>query len=110
MVDSALVYNNLAKQINKGVQYRCQLLKPGDDVKPGDIIRFTNAVIGAYTYPDHIAIVYEVKSNSQMYIVHQNVYVSSLSQSKVVVTKLNLKKQKQGKVEFQRVTQLSPIL
>lgn len=106
MVDSALIDNNLAKQIKQGVQYGCYILNQEDEIKPGDIVRFINAEIGAYTYPNHIAIVYEVKNNHRMYIVHQNVYVTSLDQSKVVVTKLNLKKQKQGKVEFQRIVHL----
>jgi signal peptidase I len=69
---------------------------------PGDIIRFENVKFehefGSMTFPDHYAIVYEVKDKDNIVIAHQN------HNNKRVVQLLDIKlsDKKKGKMTFYR--------
>tara|TARA_Y100000310_G_scaffold245604_1_gene250609 strand:+ start:496 stop:960 length:465 start_codon:yes stop_codon:yes gene_type:complete len=103
MVDSVLINTNLGVPDSGRAGYYHYTLEKDETVYPGDIISFKGAVIGSRKYPDHIAIVYAIKKPNAYYIVHQNVDVDSLKDSRVVVTLLKMKKKKKGSVEFHRV-------
>ena len=103
MVESVLINTNLGvPDSGRAGSYHYKLEKD-ETVYPGDIIRFKGAIIGSGEYIDHIAIVYAIKKPNAYYIVHQNVGVDSLKDSRVVVTLLKMKKKKKGSVEFHRV-------
>ena len=103
MVDSVLINTNLGVPDSGKAGYYHYTLEKDETVYPGDIIRFKGAIIGSREYIDHIAIVYTIKKPNAYYIVHQNVGVDSLKDSRVVVTLLKMKKKKKGSVEFHRV-------
>ena len=103
MVDSVLINTNLGVPDSGKAGYYHYTLEKDETVYPGDIIRFKGAIIGSLEYLDHIAIVYAIKKPNVYYIVHQNVGVDSLKDSRVVVTLLKMKKKKKGSVEFHRV-------
>ena len=103
MVDSVLINTNLGVPDSGKAGYYHYILEKDEIIYPGDIIRFKGAIIGSLEYIDHIAIVYAIKKSNAYYIVHQNVGVDNLEDSRVVVTLLKMKKKKKGSVKFHRV-------
>ena len=78
-----------------------------DIIHPGDIIHFSKVTIkyerpeGIYTesYPQHTAIIYEVKSDGVYVIAHQN---NGFSGKKVGLSDLRLEDIRSGKIRFYR--------
>jgi hypothetical protein len=92
----AFVNKNLNKKIDRGecwdlvafalneakadwkapLDFGDEIKYPKTDLKPGDIISFENVKFefegGYVTFPQHYAIVYEVKNKNEIVIVHQN--------------------------------------
>lgn len=101
--DSVLMDVNLGIPDSAAIGYHHFVLTDTDTVFPGDLVIIKNAIIGASSYEHHVAIVYGTLGNESYLIIHQNVGVAKLEDSKVVVTRLNLSAVKNGLVEFHRV-------
>ncbi len=76
---------------------------PKADLKPGDIISFENVKFefdgGYVTFPQHYAIVYEVKNKNEIVIAHQN----HNNIRKVQKLDLDLSTKTKGTMKFYRV-------
>ncbi len=72
------------------------------DYLPGDIIRFENVKFesenGYMTFPEHYAILYEVKDKNKIVIAHQN----HNNKRVVQLLDLNLSEKVKGKITFYR--------
>lgn len=97
---------NLGTPDSAAVGYYHFVLNSKDTVFPGDLVIIKNAIIGASLFEHHVAIVYAADGENAYFIIHQNVGVDNLKDSRVVVTRLDLSTVKNGLVEFHRVVSL----
>lgn len=72
----------------------------------GSAIEFDNVVYynkyGKNIIPSHIGIVYEIGANGNIIYAEQNVNVSKKNKSHVILSEMNYKKIKSGKIRFYR--------
>lgn len=101
--DSVLMNTNLGIPDSAAMGYYHFVLNDKDTVFPGDFIILKDVVVGSSLFEHHIAIVYATIGYKSYFIIHQNVGVDNLEDSKVVVTRLDLSTVEDGLVEFHRV-------
>ena len=104
LIDSVLLNNGAGKETSNGVGSYCLALDPKINIiYSGDIIYFDKVKMKDGSYiENHIAFVYALNGRNKYYIIHQNYDVSSLDESIVIITRLDLGKIKKGKVSFYR--------
>lgn len=104
--DSVLMDVGMGIPDSAAVGYYHFVLNDTDSVFPGDLVVLKNVVVDGSSFEHHVAIIYGNIGTDQYLIIHQNVGVAKLEDSKVVVTRLDLSAVKNGLVEFHRVISL----
>lgn len=104
--DSVLMDVGMGIPDSAAIGYYHIVLNDSDSVFPGDFVILKNVVVGNSHFEHHVAIVYGNIGPDQYLIIHQNVGVNKLIDSKVVVTRLDVSAVKNGLVEFHRVISL----
>lgn len=104
--DSVLMDTDLGIPDSAAIGYYHFVLNDSDTVFPGDLIVLKNVQVGSSVFEHHVAIIYGIIGKDSYLIIHQNVGVNKLVDSKVVITRLDLSAVKNGLVEFHRVVSL----
>lgn len=104
--DSVLMDVGMGIPDSAAIGYYHLVLNDSDSVFPGDLVILKNVVVGSSLFENHVGIIYGNLGVDNYLVIHQNVGVAKLKDSKVVITQLDLSTVKNGLVEFHRVVNL----